>query len=224
MSSIQDFEFHVDLLAALLWCQNDATALQTIMSKKQDWYNLYVEDFWSNWYRDVFNIDTASRFGLNVWSIILGIELGIQLGPARRGRPAFGFGKNYRNFKNGNYTSIQGSVTRLSDSQARLLLKLRYRQLISRPTVPYINKMLKDAFSEYGNVYVLDPLNMTFVVYVFDFEPGSQIKRMLKYFDVLPRPSGVGVEYRVVAQKPFGFGNANKNFFKSNFYSVNRVE
>ena len=74
---IQLFDFSVDLLRAILWQYNDATRLQSLLQQKQDWYNEQQTEFWSSWYRDVFNLDTANDFGLAVWSIILEVPLTI---------------------------------------------------------------------------------------------------------------------------------------------------
>lgn len=223
MATVQQVDFHVDLLAALLWCQDDATRLQAIMRAKQNWYDTNAENFWQDWHRDVFNIDTANRFGLNVWAIILGIDLSIDNSESRRDKPTFGFGPDYKNFQWGNFSNILGGISRLTDENARLLLKLRYRQLTSRPTVVDINRMLKEAFSSYGRAWVLDPLDMSFVIYTFDFEPGQEIRDMMEHFDLLPRPSGVGVAYRVVSRIPFGFGPHNENFDNGNFYPIERT-
>ncbi|WP_059215173.1 DUF2612 domain-containing protein [Escherichia albertii] len=74
-NKIQEFQFSVDLLRAILWQYNVAENLQGILERKKDWYVINHEQFWSDWYRDVFNMDTANSFGLSVWAIILGIPL-----------------------------------------------------------------------------------------------------------------------------------------------------
>ncbi|HAT1527252.1 TPA: DUF2612 domain-containing protein, partial [Morganella morganii] len=68
-----------------------------------------------------------------------------------------------------------------------------------------------------SKVFVLDPLDMTYMYYVFMFNPDERLRVLLENFDLMPRPSGVGVRYRVVAKIAFGTGKYRKNFLKSNF-------
>lgn len=219
MSTIQDIQLSVDLMKVLLWGQNHAAAIEGLVSQKEAWYTANQTDFWEGWYRDVFNIDTANRFGLVVWSIILNMDLSVSLDPTRLDKPTFGFGPTNKNFGHGNFGSKDSSTVGLSLDQARTLIKLRYLKLISRPTVPYVNAMLAQAFGDRGKVYVLDSLDMEYAIYVFDFEPGSQLRFLLEHFDILPRPAGVGIQYRVLTRKVFGFGPTNENFHYSTFYA-----
>ena len=49
---------------------------------------------------------------------------------------------------------------------------------------------------------MLDPLDMTYLYYVFNFNPDERLRVLLENFDLMPRPSGVGVKYRIVTKKP----------------------
>ena len=89
--TIADFDSSVDLVRALLWQHGNATALRSLIESKQDWYNINQATFWANWYRDVFNIDTANDFGLAVWGRILNVGLGLQV-DSTIGIHHFGFG------------------------------------------------------------------------------------------------------------------------------------
>ena len=71
MATIQEFDFSVDLLRALLWQYEDATGLQALLRQKSEWYTVNQTAFWSNWERDVFDLTTANDFGCAVWGIIL---------------------------------------------------------------------------------------------------------------------------------------------------------
>lgn len=212
---IQEFDFHVDLLKSLLWEYNDATALQSIIEQEQAWYNENQEQFWLDWYRDVFNLDTANDFGCSVWAIILGIPLSVVLTPAPIS-PTFGFGSDNENFGNGNFSNINGTVINLTLEQKRLVLKLRYFQLITRGAVTEVNAFLKYVFADFGNVYVLDGLDMT-ATYVLTFTPSAALNFVLKNYDLLPRPAGVKVNYLTIIDTPFGFGPNNVNFNNGNF-------
>lgn len=214
--TIQDFDFSVDLLQALLWEHNGATNLETILRRKQEWFDLNQTEFWSDWYRDVFNVDTANEFGLSIWARILNVPLTFEVEDTRS-RPAFGFGVNHQNFENGNFSRGSAGELPLTIMQSRLVIKLRYFQLTSRGAVPEINDFLKELFGDQGNVFVVDSLDMTFATYFFSFQPDSQLRLILERFDLLPRPAGVGVRWQVQIRPSFGFGPNHLNFENGNF-------
>lgn len=93
MSKIQSFDFHSDLLKAILWQYEDAANLKALAKYKADYFEQSTIQFWRDWYRDVFNIDTANEFGLNIWARILDVPLGIDVPPSDKTKIGFGFGK-----------------------------------------------------------------------------------------------------------------------------------
>lgn len=192
--TIADFDSSVDLVRALLWQHDNATALRSLIESKQDWYNTNQATFWDNWYRDVFNVDTANDFGLAVWGRILNVGLGLQV-DSTIGIPHFGFGIYHRNFENGSFARATSGEQALSTDQKRLIIRLRYYQLISRGTVVEINEAMARIFGDLGQVFVRDPLDMSKITYVFKFEPSSRIRLILDRMNLLPRPSGIGSEY-----------------------------
>jgi len=192
-TTIQQFDFSVNLLQALLWQYNDAVNLQSLMAYEQAWYTQNQTDFWTNWYTDVFDLRTANDFGLAVWSIILGQSLFVNL--ASDGRPTWGFGTYHLNFERGNFATGAGQTIRLSTESSRILLRLRAYQLQTACCVPEINRMLKDVFGEFvvpgqTAAYIVDNLDMT-QEYRFLFPLSNELRFALNYFDVLPRPAGV---------------------------------
>lgn len=199
-TTIQAMNYSVNLLQALIWQYNDAVNLQGILNAKQNWYNVNQTEFWENWYTDVFDLRTANDFGLVVWSIILGQSLYVNLSIA--GRPTWGFGEYHVNFNRGNFGGSAGTTVRLDTETARVLLRLRAYQLQTAACVPEINRMLADIFASYvapGEVpaYVQDNLDMT-CTYKFLFPVSSEIQFVLRYFDILPRPAGVKLDYEIV--------------------------
>ena len=82
--------------------------------------------------------------------------------------------------------------------------------------MPEINDFMLKLFRGQGNVYVLDPLNMTFAVYVFTFAPATWQRYVLEDMNSLPRPAGVGVRIVVPTRRAFGFGPERLNF-RGNF-------
>lgn len=192
--TIADFDSSVDLVRALLWQHDNATALRSLIESKQDWYSINQATFWTNWYRDVFNIDTAGDFGLSVWGRILNVGLGMPV-DSTIGIPHFGFGIYHRNFGNGNFARGASGELALTTEQKRLVIRLRYYQLISRGTVTEINEAMARIFGDLGVVFVRDSLDMSKITYVFKFEPSSSVRAVLDRMDALPRPSGIGSEY-----------------------------
>lgn len=207
--NIQQFNFSVDLLKVILWHYNDAEKLQTLLTQKQDWYTINQTEFWQNWYKDVFDLRTANEFGLAVWAIILDIPLIAQSKPSDNDSPAFGFGEYYQNFENGDFFATTSSNINLTTEQRRIILQLRYFQLVSKGTVPEINQLLHILF---GDAFVLDAYDMNYATFVFNDDVSSSIKFILENFDLLPRPAGVGVSIIYRRKDLFGFEKNYTNF------------
>lgn len=187
----QAFDFSVNVLAALLWRFNRAPALEALLRGEQDFYDAEHTAFWTNWVTDVFDIRTANDFGCAVWAIILGVPIAVVQDPAPD-KPTFGFGPYRDNFFGSNF-GINGQVIiPLTLEQKRLVLRLRYFQLISRGTVPQTNRFLSLLFGEAGGAYVVDNLDMT-ITYVFQFVLPSALQFVFTFYDLLPRPAGVSV-------------------------------
>ncbi len=353
---IQQFDYSINLLRALLWQDNTATNLTALLQAKQTWYDENVSTFFEDWVTDVFDIRTANEFGLAVWAIILGVPTTVILPPTTKAN--FGFGlpllltdaANQRgtwspttgvvvtagqtdpnagteavkvdltggsgtkkvsmvpvasgipagtttltvqvklisgtqgaissdingtaqawptltagvwtpitltfsnpalahafdivsatgstavldifypklatgnktsngnlNFNNGNFGSLTSQAANLTTDQKRILLLLRYFKLTTLPSVTAINAGLKRILGSYGGAYVLDGLNMTYVTYVFGFQPNSALSFVLNNFDVMPRPAAVGVRFVISTRATFGFGPYNKNFNNGTF-------
>lgn len=217
MSTIQQFDYSVDLMEALLWQHNNAVRLSALSRAKNAWYQENSGDFWEAWVRDVFDLRTANMFGLRVWSIILDLPLNFAL-PLNTSK-SFGFGPHNANFNHKGFALSSNNSAAVDIEDARLLLRLRYLQLICYPSVTEINRILKTVFSDRGEVYALDSLDMKYVIFVFGFPPGSSLAQLLIQYDVLPRPAGVGIKITLEDSKRFGFGPFNANFNQSGFAS-----
>ena len=216
----QLFDFSVDLLSSLLWEYNNAEKLQAIIQSKQDWYTTNQTEFWQDWITNVFNLQTANAFGLEVWSIILGFPLFINLSPTDNDKNC-GFGPNRYNFGNGNFVKQNGGSIVLPLATNRLALQLRYFQLCSSGTVPEINRFLNFVFSQYngsepGQVFLIDNHDMT-QTYYFLFPVTWDLQFLFTNFDILPRPSGVGTAYKDTTLNYWGFGPNRLNFTNGNF-------
>lgn len=206
MNNIQQFDFSVNLLRALLWEYNDATNLQSLLNQKNEWYSENQQQFWEDWITNVFDLRTANQFGLAVWGIILGLQLYVQQNP-QPFVPSFGFGPGagHVNFTNGNFGSNQGETYVLPIETQRVALQLRYADLTSSGTVPETNRTLENVFKNYGKAYLLDLGNMH-QKYIFDFQLPFDLIYLFNNYDVLPRPAGVKSDYYDNSQVYFGFG------------------
>jgi len=215
MEAIQPFEPGADLESALLWQDEAATRLREIVGGEQAWFDANQTAFWTDWYRDVFDLRTANDFGLSVWAIILDLPL-LAYAPATGDRPVFGFGDFNLNFLNSNFGRDNDAALSLSTEQRRLALRLRYFQLTTRGAVPEVNTFLDYLFGDQGRVYVLDGLDMT-ATYVFTFAPNAALLFVLQNFDLLPRPAGVEINILINPADQFGFAPYYLNFDNSNF-------
>lgn len=217
MPTIQEFDYSVNLLKAILWQYNSAPNLQAILNAKQTWYNKNQSEFWEDWFTDVFNLETCNDFGCIVWAIILGIPTNLISAPQPNNKTPFGFDTtNLSNFNVYNFTANASSSISFTIDQKRIILRLRYRQLVSRATVPEVNKILKDILGAYGNMHMIDGLNMTQLL-ICNFPIPSFLNILFSEFDIIPRPGGVKMIVVDTTVPVFGFGSFNQNFFGSGF-------
>lgn len=211
--NVQAFDFHVDLLQALLWQYDNAARLRALLDQKQAWYDAHQQAFWTAWLRDVFDLRTANDFGLAVWGQILNVPLTTSAPPSGTS-DKWAFGPDRETFSRGTFGRTTAGTLYLTTEQRRLILRLRYFQLVSRGAVPEINSFLREIFGP--GAYVLDGLDMT-LTYVFTFVPPSSVMQVLQRFDLLPRPAGVKVKLLIEPEPSFGFGAHNLNFENGNF-------
>ncbi len=183
----------IDLKQCLLWQYNNAPALRALLLQKEDWYKAHQQEFWEYWYNNVFNLETADNFGLQVWGEILDFPRQVR--------------------------SVDGQLHVLTKEQYRAVLKGQMLKFNMGASAPDINKWLKVVFGSRGKVYCLDNLNMSAVPFVFEQAPSDEILWLLANVDFLPRPAGVGYEVRIVGADIFGFnGNGMQTFNNGTFY------
>lgn len=212
---IQTFDYSVNLLRALLWQYNDAPRLESILQQKQNWFNGQQTGFWEDWYTDVFDLRTANDFGLSVWAIILNLPLTATSSEVDGENILWGFASDDENFTNGNFQPIISFP--LTIEQRRLILRLRYFQLVTRGTVPEINAFLDELFGDQGGAFVYDGYQMN-GRYMFLFELSRDLESILTAFDFLPRPAGVEIDFVSIPEASgWGFGSFHFNFGNGNF-------
>lgn len=173
--NIQQFDYTVNLLQAILWQYDEATNLLSLINQKQAWYNQYQTEFWDDWQNYVFylanpdlttNTETQdlALFGLAVWSIILNVPLYVPLVIESDTKPIWGFNaydpsypdleNTYWNFfgatgvGGGANFSTAGQVIELSLAEQQFLLMLKYFQLITRDNMMSLNTFAIDASTQ----------------------------------------------------------------------------
>jgi len=227
MATIQQFDYSVNLLRAILWQYNEAPNLLSLVTQKQEWYTQYQSDFWGSWYTDVFDLQTANLFGLAVWSIILNVPLYVPYEPEPTVKPLWGFNaydptfptleNTYLNFGHGNF-STRGDVISLTEEEQRFLLRLKYYQLTTRGEVWDINNFLNYLVGSSnigftGTIYALDDLNMTMRYVITNNTFPLDLLDLLIRLDILPRPAAVGIEDVIISQGvTWGFNAYNPSF------------
>ena len=208
----ESLDLNVNLLRSILWQYENADKLKALVIGQQEWINENHTDFWNNWIRDVFNLKTANAFGLAVWARILNVSLTIER--EKNLDDVFGFGAEHDNF-NGGFGVAAGAIDNVSVEQARKMLLARYFTLTYAPTVPNINMILEVLFGE-GVVYVVDSLDMRSTC-TFDGAPDYRTRDLLKSVDFLPRPAAVGVDFTILPDDAFSFGEHHLNFENGGF-------
>lgn len=228
MSTIQQYNPSVNVLRSVLWAFNEAVNLQGLLQAKQDWYTTNHVDFWTAWVRDVFDLRTATSFGLSVWSRVLDLPLFGTTPISPPDYPAFGFdngvmGSPITNFFDagvagsvgGNFATDPEGAFGLSTEQQRILLRLRFFQLVTRATIPEINTFLVQVFGP-DEIWAADNLNMT-MRYVYIGATARDLQNLLETYDLLPRPAGVRIITEFADVQSFGFDPVGQNFFESSF-------
>lgn len=116
-----------------------------------------TENF-DNLFDDIWNIDTATGYGLDVWGRIVNVSRTLQLfnvggifgfEEAEPGVQSFGFGTFYQG------QSLTNNYV-LADEPYRLLIRAKAAANISNCSIPAINQILLDLFPGRGNCYVTD--------------------------------------------------------------------
>lgn len=158
------------------------------------------ESFIDDFYDLIWNIETATTYGLNVWGSIVVVDrlLTVTETPAY-----FGFEEALSDpsvvddpqpfdqapFYNG---ASQTSTISLSDDVYRKLIMMKAMANITNCTVPSMNAALMYMFGDSGVCYVRNDGAMT-ISYVFEFELTSAELAIAQSSGALPSPAGVTV-------------------------------
>lgn len=140
----------------------------------------------------IWNIDTASDLGLDIWGRIIGVSRTLQVAIGRY----FGFGEQggatvgtfgESTFYSGN--SLTNNF-QLSNPAYRVLLFAKALSNICDGSIKATNQILLNLFPNRGNAFVIDNEDMT-MTYAFSFFLTPVEVAIVTQSGALPRPSGV---------------------------------
>ena len=132
--------------------------------------------FVENWYNVVFNLKTATGYGLDVWGRILNMSREIEYN-----------GVSY--YLQGAQTI--GGITFTAEEMEnfyRMVLQITAMRYIGNASIYSINSILDVIFSDYGRAYCYEYGTMQ-IRYVFEFYMNDLLKAMIESLNM--HPSGV---------------------------------
>jgi hypothetical protein len=162
-------------------------------------------------YQNIWNVDTAVGYGLDVWGRIVGLDNGrllkIPAGEINLGFDEAGIA-SATSFGSGVFST--GSIVTqnfyLADDAFRALIMVKALANITDCSIPSYNKLLNLLFAGRGRCYVNDLGNMQ-MRFTFEFFLQPFELAILTQSGALPRPTGVQA-FVMSVSLPFTFGFA----------------
>ena len=169
-------------------------------------------------YDNVWNIDTATGYGLDVWGRIVGVSRVLTLPPSgdfgftEDGGAVFGGGAFYS-------SALSTNNFELSDDAFRTLILVKAAANIGSATAQNTNALLRALFPGRGRCYAVDLGGMA-CAYNFEFRLQPFELAVLRQSGALPRPSGVQVFItQIDPTSAFGFAEGGFAPFGSGDFS-----
>lgn len=184
----------------------------------------YINQAIETAFNDIINLRTAVGAGLDMWGNVLGFPRYI---PVEDDTPKdwknFNFYDSYfKKLKFKNYSDVK--FLGLPDFNYRMILLLLKAQQSITPNIKAIDMLVNEIFEKLKiSVIVKDTQDMSWITYVFKQEIPEWLGWILKHYDILPRPAGVGATFIVDLKKPFSFDRYDLELNKeiTNFYYGN---
>lgn len=146
-----------------------------------------IDDF----FRLVFDLNTAQGYGLDVWGRIVGVSRVLNL-PVAGEYLGFSQASDAEPFGQAPFFNRQTLTTNfaLSDTAFRRLIFAKALANISDGSIPSINRILTLLFGQYGNCYVTDGGDMT-MTFTFGSDLAPVDLAIVSQSGILPKPVGV---------------------------------
>ena len=163
--------------------------MRTLLGNWND--NLDPQNDLLMFYNTVWNIATASGYGLDVWGRIVGVTRYVQAGATSTAWLGFA-GSEFQPWNVGVWydgSPLAPTSTALSESAFRTLILLKALINLSDCSAQSLNRILQALYAGRGRCFVTDNLDMSFT-YTFDFIMTSEDFSVLEN-GVLDGPAGV---------------------------------
>lgn len=149
-------------------------------------------------YRFIWNLDTAQGIGLDFWGLVVGISRNVQVDEKNQFIGSTLAAEDLKTYQ-------PGTIHLMNDEMFRTMIFLKAMSNIIYATAPNINRLLQILFEKRGRAYYVKNGTMQ-ARYVFEFNLTPVEKAVLISTDLLPRPSGVLVDfYEPDIRNTFGF-------------------
>lgn len=149
-------------------------------------------------YRFIWNLDTSQGIGLDFWGQVVGISRNVQVDEKNQFIGSTLAAEDLKKYQ-------PGTIHLMNDEMFRTMIFLKAMSNIIYATAPNINRLLQILFEKRGRAYYVKNGTMQ-ARYVFEFNLTPVEKAVLISTDLLPRPSGVLVDfYEPDIRNTFGF-------------------
>lgn len=150
----------------------------------------------------IWNIDTASSYGLDVWGRIVNVRRALYV-PGGQSGDLFGFEEQgvggvfgFNQWPFNTLNTLTPNYILADEDYRRLILVKAFSNIADR-SIPTMNAAMLQLFPDRGNVYVADGGDMT-AAFVFGFQPTQLDLAILLQSGAFATPSGVLFTARVI--------------------------
>lgn len=152
----------------------------------------------NEFYRLIWNVDTAQGIGLDFWGKTVGISRDIIINDKNQFTSSSQAAQDLGQYE-------LNKTYRMNDELFRAMILYKAYSNIIYCTAYHINSLLLQIFAKRGKAYFIKTGTMS-ARYVFEFNLTDNEKAILMSTDLLPRPSGVDIDiYQPDKDKTFGF-------------------
>ena len=206
----------------------NSPTISTLVDRFNDWID--VQPDLDRFLKNIWDIETATGYGLDVWGRIVGIGRYLEM-PTTVAE--FGFAEQRdedtplnatpQPFDSGGAMADGALATAtmwLTDQIYRKLILAKAATNIGDASSSSINRALTILFADRGRCYVQDNGNMT-MNYVFEFALLPMEKAVMQANAVIPKPAGVrALIVEAVAGETFGFAQSGLEPFGSGTFFI----